>query len=240
MEYNRSQLYLGEKALSTLKSKKVAVLGIGGVGGYACEALARSGVGSIVVVDFARVSESNLNRQIIATYDTIGLKKVDVMKQRIASFNKDVEVICIDAFFTMDVASMLVDVDFMIDAMDTISAKVDCMEFCSKNSISMISSMGMANRSDPLQLIVTTLNKTSHCALAKAVRRVAKERGIPLSIPVVLSMEEPFSFEKVDLCDKTISKERFPLASMIFTPAACGLTLAKVAIDSLLKEEFNE
>lgn len=231
----RLELLIGTEGITKLKQCCVLVLGLGGVGGSAAEALARSGVGKLILVDGDTVSASNINRQTIATTDTIGKDKTAAMKEKILSINPDCEVITHKIFFTKaDVEIFTADIDFVVDAIDTISSKLDAVELCQEKGIAFIASLGMANRFDPSKLQVTTLEKTTMDPFAKAVRNAARKRALDLKIPVVFSSEQPFRQNTEVNVEGETRKERIPPASTAFVPPAAGLLCAYWAIRYLL------
>ena len=190
--FSRTERLVGSEALDILKTSRVAVFGIGGVGGYTVEALARSGVGSFLLVDNDTVSLTNLNRQIIATTDTIGKDKVDVMKERILSINPDAHVEVRKCFYLPETADTfdLSQFDYVVDAVDTVTAKIDLIVRTSQLGVPVISAMGAGNKLDPTQFEVTDIYKTSVCPLAKVMRRELKKRHIK-KCKVVYSREQP-------------------------------------------------
>lgn len=231
----RVELLLEKEGVHKLKEACVMIVGVGGVGSYAAEALARTGVGHLILVDHDEIALSNLNRQIHANHETIGKKKTTSMKLRIQSFNPECEVEEIPSFFTAEAFEKLDrPIDFVIDAIDTVTSKMDCIEWCHQRNIPSISSLGMANRLDPSKVFVTTLDKTTYDPLAKACRQVAKQRNLRYKIPVVLSSEHPKKQNKeLNESGKT-RKERIPPASVVFVPAASGLLCASYVVQKLL------
>ena len=221
----RTGLLLGEEALDRLAGSRVAVLGIGGVGGYVTEALARSGVGTLDLIDSDKVCESNLNRQIIATYDTIGRYKVDVMKERILSINPEARVNVHCCFYLPEQAGEFPfgAYDYVVDAIDTITAKIDLICQCQKAGTPIISSMGAGNKLDPSAFQVADIFETSVCPLARVMRRELKARGIK-ACKVVYSKEPP---------REPMIKERKMPGSTAFVPSAAGLVLASEVIRDL-------
>ncbi len=223
-ELSRTAQLLGEENVHKLTRSAVLVFGVGGVGGYAVEALVRSGVGKIGLVDHDTVALSNINRQIIATTDTVGRKKVDVMKERISSISPTTEVETYDLFYLPETAEEIdfSSYDYVIDAVDTVKAKVSIVEKAKSLGIPVISAMGAGNKLDPTQFEVADISKTSVCPLARAVRRALKEKGI-FHLKVVYSKEQPLQ-----------SEERAP-ASIAFVPSVAGLILAGEVIKDLIK-----
>ena len=190
-ELVRTAMLLGEDGVEALGKKRVAVFGIGGVGGYAAEALARSGVGALDLIDNDVVDLSNLNRQIIATHDTVGRKKTEVMRERILSINPDCSVVCRNAFYLPENREEfpLREYDYIVDAGDTVTAKIDLAAAAQEYGIPIISSMGTGNKLDPSRLEIADIYDTSVCPLAKVMRRELKKRGIR-KLTVVYSREE--------------------------------------------------
>lgn len=228
----RTELLLGNHAVQRLSQASVMVVGIGGVGSYCAEGLARCGVGTIHLVDKDLISPSNLNRQIHASYDTIGKDKCDMMKQRILSYQKECQVITHSLFYDGSQNEELFEkpIDFVVDAIDTISAKLELIRYCLSHDIPFISSMGMANRLDPTKIIITDLMKTTYDPLAKVMRSQVRKQNIKGRIPVICSLEQPIKQNQiVDDLGKT-RKERIPPASSPFVPSAAGLAAASYAI----------
>lgn len=225
----RVELLVGKDKVDSLRNATVLIVGVGGVGSYAAEALARSGIGKLILVDNDVVALSNLNRQIMATFNTLGEKKTECMKERIKMYNEHCEVECIQEFFSMELEYLFKQkIDYVIDAIDTVQAKMDLIELCHKYELPCISSLGMANRFDPSKVLQTTLDKTTYDPLAKALRDIAKKRKIYYKIHVVFSSEIPYK-QNVELNpDGKTRKERIPPASMVFVPAASGLLCASI------------
>lgn len=227
-------MLFGEGTISVLAATRVAIFGIGGVGGYALEALVRCGVGEIDVIDADDVSWSNLNRQILATEDTVGKRKVDVAIERCKSINSCVKINPICDFYSPENADKydLTKYDYIIDAIDTLSSKCELISRADALGIPIASSMGTGGKLDPTKLEVSDIYKTSVCPLARAVRTELRKRGVK-RLKVVYSKEEP---EKRTVTDthggKTV--HRVP-GSAIFVPAAAGLILAKETVCDILK-----
>ena len=191
-QFSRTELLLGKEAMNRLEGARVAVFGIGGVGGYVCEALARSGVGKLDLIDNDKVCMSNLNRQIIATRKTVGQYKTEVMKDRILDINPEAEVNIHNCFFLPDNADEFPfeEYDYVVDAVDTVTAKIALVMKCKELDIPIISSMGAGNKLDASAFRVTDIYKTKVCPLAKVMRRELKKRGVK-KLKVVYSEEEP-------------------------------------------------
>ena len=190
-QYIRTAMLFGEAAVEKLKNKRVIVFGIGGVGGHVVEVLARSGVGAIDMVDHDTVALSNINRQLIATYKTLGHKKIEAMQERILSIQPDCKVTLWDTFYLPQEADKFpfTEYDYIVDAIDTVTAKIDLVLQAQKYHVPIISSMGTGNKLDPTRLTVADIYQTSVCPLAKVMRRELKKRGVE-SLKVVYSTEE--------------------------------------------------
>ena len=228
--YTRTEMLLGREGVDRLKGSAVIVFGVGGVGGYTVEALARVGVGHIAVVDSDTVSESNINRQIIATSATVGRKKVDVIEERIHEISPDIKVEKYDIFFENDTKCKIdfTKYDYIVDAIDSVSSKVLLIECANEAGVPIISSMGTGNKLDPTAFRVADISKTKVCPLARAVRTRLRKIGIN-HLKVVYSEEEPH----VTAADG----ERLPPASVSFVPGVAGLILAGQIIVDLAAEK---
>lgn len=240
--FSRTQLLLGEQALQKLGASTVAVFGVGGVGGYVCEALARSGVGRFVIVDDDKVSLSNINRQIIATEKTIGRYKVEVMKERILDINPAAEVEARQCFYLPDNTD---DFDFssysyVVDAVDTVSAKISIVMRAQESGVPVISSMGAGNKLDPTKFEVADIYSTKTCPLAKVMRSALRKRGVK-ALKVVYSPEEPvlpMTEEEIRFGEyrpssaNTASKRHVP-GSVAFVPSVAGLIIAGEVVKDL-------
>lgn len=225
--FSRTELLLGADALEKLKSSHVIVFGCGGVGGYVIEALVRSGVGAVTIVDNDTVNISNINRQIIATTKNIGQKKTDVMRERILEINPGCKVETFDIFFLPDTEFNFSRYDYIVDAIDTVSAKIELAVRSNELGIPIISSMGSGNKLDPTAFEITDIYKTTMCPLARVMRRELKKRGVP-ALKVVYSTEKAI---------KTGSDE---IGSVSFVPSVCGLTVASEVIKDLIGYNFKK
>lgn len=231
-QFIRSAMLLGDDKIDILSKKRVAVFGVGGVGGAVCEALARIGVGKIDVIDNDTVSLSNINRQIIADHSTVGLKKVDAAEKRIKAINPDCEVIKHDVFFLPE-NSQLIDFklyDYVVDAVDTVTAKIHIIVKSKECDVPVISSMGTGNKLDPTQFEITDIYKTSVCPLAKVMRYELKQRGIK-KLKVLFSKEIPKRSGATNELGKQIP------ASVSFVPPVAGFIIASEVIKDLIKED---
>lgn len=228
--FSRTAMLLGEDALKKLENSRVAVFGVGGVGGYCVEALARSGVGSIDIIDNDEVSLSNINRQIIATVDTVGRKKVEVAKERILSINPKARVTAFDLFFLPENADEFnfENYDYIVDAIDTVSGKIALVEQAKKFNIPIISSMGAGNKLNPEMFEVADIFETSVCPLARVMRGELKKRGIS-ELKVVYSKEKAL---KPVIRSETITKRQIP-GSVAFVPSVAGLIIAGEVIKDI-------
>lgn len=227
MNNERSALLLGNEALEILKNKTVLVVGIGGVGSFCVEALARTGIGHLILVDKDKVESSNINRQLLATTETIDQIKVNVMKKRIQTLNPECKVDTYDCFYdySMDERIFSQRIDFVIDCIDSIKSKQDLAMACIQRDISFLSSMGTARRLDPSKLEIMELEKTSYDPIAKRMRNWKRKNKIRNKIWVVCSTEPPKPIE--------LGK---PLPSMIFVPASAGLLLASECVKKLINK----
>ena len=222
--FSRLELLIGKENVDKLKSKHVIVFGAGGVGGYAIEAIVRSGVGSITIVDNDTISYSNLNRQIIALQNTVGQSKVEAFKERILSINPKCNVYTKQMFYLPENADEIIleDYDYVVDAIDTITSKIELAKRCEEKNVKLISSMGTGNKLNPAMLEVSDIYKTSVCPLAKVMRRELKKRRIK-HLKVVYSKELPIK-----------TNERTP-GSSAFVPSSAGLLIASEVVKDLLK-----
>ena len=221
--FDRTELLIGEEALQTLKNKRVAVFGVGGVGGYAVEALARTGIGTLDLVDKDVVDETNINRQIIALQSTIGKPKVEVPKERCLDINPEMTINTHQVFYLPDTADEFdfTDYDYVIDAIDTVTGKLQLIEAAKKANVPVISSMGAGNKLNPAEFEVADISETSVCPLAKVMRKELRDRGIE-SLKVVYSKEAPIKIEA-----------RSP-GSVAYVPSVVGLIIASEVIKDLL------
>lgn len=229
----RTELLIGKDGLDKLRNSKVVVFGVGGVGGFVIEALTRAGVGTLIIVDNDTVSLTNLNRQIIATYDTIGKYKVDIMEERIHSLNKDCNVITHKTFVLEDNIADIIpdDCAYVVDAIDTVTAKIALAVYCEKNNIPLISSMGTGNKFDPTAFKIADVYDTKVCPLAKVMRYELKKRGVK-KLKVVYSEEKPVKPTGEGLSEPT-SKRQVP-GSISFVPPVAGMIAASAVVRDLV------
>ena len=231
MQFSRTALLIGEEGIEKLKNSRVAVFGVGGVGGYVVEALARSGVGSLELIDKDTVSESNINRQIIALHSTVGKLKTEVMAERVKDINPACEVSVRNLFYLPETASKFdfSSYDYVVDAIDTVSGKIALIEQAKQANVPVISSMGAGNKLDATAFEVADITKTSVCPLARVMRRELKKRGIE-HLKVVYSKEEPLPSALTD------EKSGKPIpGSIAFVPSVVGLIIAGEVIKDLIQ-----
>ncbi|MCR4902708.1 MAG: tRNA threonylcarbamoyladenosine dehydratase [Butyrivibrio sp.] len=245
IEFQREELLLGHDNVDRLSKAKVLIFGVGGVGGYIVEALARSGVGHIELVDDDTVNETNINRQIIALHSTVGRDKVEVFKERILDINPSCEVVCHKCFYLPENAEEFEfeKFDYVIDAIDTVTAKIDIIVRCSQKGVPVISAMGAGNKLDPTKFVVTDIYKTQMDPLARVMRRELKKRGVD-KLKVVYSTEKalkPINSEMQasglpentnDNADIAHAKRSTP-GSISFVPPVCGLIIAGEVIKDI-------
>lgn len=243
-QFSRTELVFGKEGVELLKSKTVAVLGAGGVGSFAMEALARVGIGRLILIDKDAVDVTNINRQIPALHTTIGQEKVTIMKERIATINPECEVIDKKIFFLEETKDELFDLnpDYVVDAIDTLSAKILLIKECFERKIPIVSSMGAANKIDPTRFQVVDISKTRVDPIAKVMRRELRKFGIEKGVKTVCSTEKPrtpreevrqtiVSPETME--NSPIRKAKMPPASVSYVPAVVGLILASVVVHDL-------
>jgi len=243
-QFSRNELSVGKEGVDLIKNTTVAILGVGGVGSFAAEACARSGVGRIILVDKENVDITNINRQLVAYISTIGRSKSEVMKERIADINPDCEVIDMHMFYTEETYEQFfaMDIDYVIDASDTIIYKVHLMKECLKRGIKIISSMGAANKTDPTRFQIADISKTHTDPIARVIRtKLRKEDHITRGIPVVFSDESPIVVredvvETVGKPDAAIRKAKMPPSSNAFVPSTVGLICASWVINDITRE----
>ena len=223
--FSRLEKLIGTEKLELLSNKSVLVIGCGGVGGYAIESLARSGIGTLILVDFDKVEETNINRQIIALDSTIGKLKTDVFEERIKGINPNCNVIKISEFINKDNIDILFnnDIDYLVDACDTIETKKGIIKKCLANKIPFISSMGTGNKLDPSKLEIVDIRKTINDPIARIIRKFIKDEHINSKVNVLSSKELPI---------KTHDREP---ASSAFVPPAAGLLIASYIVKDLIK-----
>jgi len=238
-ELRRTEMLIGEEKLLKLHKSKVVLLGLGGVGGTCFETLVRGGIGYVTVVDNDIFTVSNLNRQLLSSYENIGKYKVDAAVERAAQINKYCEITSYMEFIGPENMEAIIpkDTDYVIDAIDTVTSKLQVIEYCREHDISVISSMGTGNKMDPTKLVVTDISKTTMCPLAKVMRKELKRRGI-VSLKVIASTEKPLV--PFEIAEETVvgpvSKlnKRSTPGSTSFVPPAAGIILAGEVINDLI------
>ena len=243
--FARFSMMVGEDGIEKLRNSRVIVFGVGGVGSYTVEALARSGVGHITMVDFDEISESNINRQLHSLRSTIGKSKIDVMKDRILDINPDCKVELVRRLVYDDVDEVLGNniYDFVVDAIDVIGSKINLIEYCVKNEINIISSMGFGNKMHPEMVEIAKIKNTSVCPMARTIRSILKKKGIT-NVPAVFSKEIPVKPNKSELFKEEMPTEfrennKIPRkttpGSNSFVPGTAGLVLASYVVRKLLE-----
>lgn len=234
--FERTKLLIGNDGFKKIKDATVLVVGVGGVGSICVESLARSGVGKIIVVDGDTIDITNINRQLQTNINNLNKSKALEMVKHIKSISEDIDIICHDLFFDKSHTEIFEGVDFVVDAIDTITSKIDLIEICLDKNIPFISSMGMGNRLDPSSVFETTLDKTEYDPLAKTLRKMARDRFIDLKkIKVVFSNERPIVQNKVIDEEGETRKQKMPPASMLLVPPAAGLLCASICMRYLIR-----
>ena len=247
-QFSRTQLLLGKEAMDKLKNSRVAVFGVGGVGGYVCEALARSGVGTFDLIDDDKVCLTNLNRQIIATRKTVGKYKVEVMKERMLEINPNAKVETYQEFYMPESKTNIIneDLNYVVDCVDTVTAKIEIIMKCKEVNVPVMSAMGTGNKLDPTRFEITDIYKTSICPLAKVMRKELRKRNVD-SLKVIYSKEEPIvpvseaesSCKTNCICPpgtarKCTARNQVP-GSISFVPSVAGLIMAGEVIKDIIK-----
>ncbi|RFU71617.1 tRNA threonylcarbamoyladenosine dehydratase [Peribacillus saganii] len=242
-QFSRNELAIGKEGLDLLKNTTVAILGIGGVGSFAVEALARSGVGRLILVDKDDIDITNVNRQLPALLSTVGQFKADLMKERIRDINPDCDVISLKMFYTEETYEEFFQygIDYVVDASDTIVYKIHLMKECLKRNIPMISSMGAANKMDPTRFMIKDISKTHTDPIAKVIRTRLRKEGITKGIPVIFSDESPIVIreevrKEVGNDAAKIRKAKMPPSSNAFVPSVAGLIAASWVVREILKD----
>ncbi|MGE4484942.1 MAG: ThiF family adenylyltransferase [Oscillospiraceae bacterium] len=230
-QFSRTELLIGGDKAAVLAKARVIVFGVGGVGGYTVEALARAGIGRLEFVDSDTVSLTNLNRQILALHSTLGMKKTDVALERVLDINPDCGAVAHDLFYTAENAEIfdLSEYDYVVDAIDTVSSKLLLAEKCTASAVPIVSSMGTGNKSDPSLFRLADIFETSGCPLARVMRRELRKRGIK-KLTVVYSPEEPI---KAAAQSEEVTSKRSVPGTLSYVPGAAGLILAGKVISDL-------
>ena len=244
--FSRFSMLVGDNAIEKLKNSNIIIFGIGGVGSYTVEALVRSGVGNITIVDYDEISESNINRQLHALHSTVGMSKAEIMKKRILDINPECNVTLIKELAYKNIERFLGDnqkYDFVVDAVDVISSKIEIVEYCYKNDINIVSSMGFGNKMHPEMVEISTIENTSVCPMARTIRSILRKKNIR-NIPVVYSKEKAivpdksdnYSFEKpTEFRENNELPRKVTPGSNAFVPGTAGLVIASYVIRKLLE-----
>lgn len=245
-DFSRNELIWGKEKQALLKDKVVFVFGLGGVGGYALDALARSGIENFTIVDFDKVSESNLNRQLVALHSTIGEKKTELFKKRLLDINPEIKLCTIFDFYSEKLREKIFKTkpDYVVDAIDTMRSKIDLLVYCKENNIPVITSMGAGNRVNPTQLYIADIKdiENKKCTFSKNVLYQLKKRGIESGITAVCSRETPKVLEKISAVEniKTSDGEEIEFTKITpgstpFVPAVAGYYMAYFVVNEFLK-----
>ena len=238
-KFSRTEMLIGNEGMEKLNKSKVAVFGLGGVGSFVCEGLVRGGVGNFILIDYDKIDESNINRQLIANTNTIGRYKVDLMKERILEINPNANVEVYKEFYMADSQTNIItdDLSYAVDCVDTIMAKIAIICKCDAINVPVISSMGTGNKLNPLEFKIADISKTKVCPLAKAMRLELKKRGIK-NVKVLYSEEEPvsdFDPEALEKVREENPERRSVPGSVAFVPSVAGLAIAGEVIKDLIK-----
>lgn len=238
-EFIRTELLIGKDGLNVLKNSRVAVFGLGGVGGCVVEALARGGIGALDIIDCDVISESNINRQIYALKSTIGMAKTKVAERRISDIDPSINVRIFNMFYLPETADSInfTDYDYIVDAIDTVTAKFEIIRRAAAAGVPVISSMGTGNKLNPAMFEVTDIYKTSVCPLAKVMRKLCKDNGIK-HLKVVYSKEQPIKTEALKQADsEAVLQKRHTPGSISFVPPVAGFIVAGEVIKDILKKK---
>ena len=245
-KFSRNELLIGPEGQQILNQSKVAVFGVGGVGSFTVEALARAGIGQLVLVDYDDICLTNINRQLHALHSTVGCSKVEVMADRVRDINRAIQVTTYKEFYSPEKSESLLqpDYDYVIDAIDTVTAKIDLIVKARAMNLPIVSCMGAGNKMDPTQIRVGDISETTICPLAKVVRKELKKKGIASGVKVVFSLEPPLKPQSGPDCkthcicpnkDANCARRRQIPGSISFVPPVAGLILAGVVIKDLLR-----
>ncbi len=229
----RTGLIIGQEGVDKLKNSNVIVFGVGGVGSFTAEALARAGVGNLTIVDFDDVDITNINRQLPALHSTVGKYKVEVMKERILDINPNINIKSVNELYNKETSESILkeNYDYVVDAIDMVTSKIHLIETCNSKGFKIISSMGMGNKLDPTKIEVTDVYKTQMCPLAKVMRKELRDRKIK-KLKVVYSTEQPR-----ELKEKIMNGKKITPGSVSFVPSVGGLVIASVVVNDLLNEQ---
>lgn len=245
-KFSRTELIIGPEGLAKLAAAKVAVFGVGGVGSYTVEALARAGVGELVLIDYDEICLTNINRQLHALHSTVGEAKVEAMRKRILDINPKIKITAYKEFYNEENADRLLapDLSYVVDAIDTVSSKVNLVVECNRRQIPIVCSMGAGNKLDPTRFQVADISQTQICPLAKAMRKLLRKQGIEKGVKVVYSPEPPLTPNRADvdckvncICpnrDGHCTKKKQIPGSISFVPSVVGLIIAGVVVNDIL------
>ena len=235
-KFSRTEMLIGNEGTEKLNKSKVAVFGLGGVGSFVCEGLARSGVGNFILIDYDRIDESNINRQLIATVNTIGRYKADLMKERILEINPDANIEVHKEFYMADSKSDIItpDLSYVVDCVDTIMAKIAIICTCNEINVPVISSMGTGNKLNPEMFEVADIYETSVCPLARIMKKDLRKRNIE-KLKVVYSKENPINTNDCDI-NKNQNKKCKVKGSVSFVPSVAGLIIAGEVIKDIVND----
>ncbi len=235
-QFSRTELLIGKQGLEKLHNAKIAIFGIGGVGSFVVEGLVRAGVQNFVLVDNDKISLTNLNRQLIATQKTIGKDKVEVAKERILDINPKAKVEVFKEFFLPNSNTNIItkELTYVVDCIDTVTAKIEIVMQCKNLKIPIISAMGTGNKLNPLKLEVTDIYKTNVCPLAKVMRKELRKRNIN-ELKVVYSTEEPIKLKLQNYEEKNVTKRQVP-GSISFVPSVAGLIIAGEVVKEIIEK----
>ncbi|MCB5265552.1 MAG: tRNA threonylcarbamoyladenosine dehydratase [Candidatus Cloacimonetes bacterium] len=241
-DFSRTETLIGSDALERLKGTTVCIAGLGGVGSYAVEALARAGVGKFILIDFDTIGPTNLNRQLLATLDTIGEQKTELMKARILQINKDAKIVTHQVFLDSENrAELTAGADYIIDAIDSLGPKIGLLEDLAKRGARFISVMGAGNRLDPTLIHLDKISKSYNCPLARRVRKFLRRRGVKLDFPCVYSSELALVPDEEIPSDEELiierGRKRQIIGSISYMPAIMGMMAASWVINSVVKGE---
>ncbi|HOE91748.1 MAG TPA: tRNA threonylcarbamoyladenosine dehydratase [Candidatus Cloacimonadota bacterium] len=239
-QFKRTTLLIGNEGLQKLKEAKVAVIGLGGVGSYAVEALVRAGIGSFLIIDFDRISESNINRQLIALHSTVGKLKTDIIKERMLDINPYVQVEVLNEFFAKENRlEHLGKVDYILDAIDSIGPKMGMIKDLLEIDLPFISVLGAGNRLDPTKIEINSIWESKHCPLAKRLKKLLRRYGVTKDFPVVFSSEKPIGIEVDEpIILNEIRPDSIPkttVGSISYMPAIMGMMAASWVIRSIIE-----
>ncbi len=235
-KFSRTEMLIGNEGMEKLNKSKVAVFGLGGVGSFVCEGLARSGVGNFILIDYDKIDESNINRQLIATVNTIGRYKADLMKERILEINPDASVEVYKEFYMADSKTNIItqDLSYVVDCVDTIMAKIAIICTCNEINVPIISSMGTGNKLNPEMFEVADIYETSVCPLARIMKKDLRKRNIE-KLKVVYSKENPINTNDCDI-NKNQNKKCKVKGSVSFVPSVAGLIIAGEVIKDIIND----